>query len=51
MTLTFYNTQLIDVVSDYITANNITKDSIQSEIDAENAEFNRNIQELHNKRR
>ena len=49
--LTFYNTQLIDVVSEYITANSITKDSIQSEIDAEIAEFNRNKQELHNKRR
>ena len=51
MTLSFYNPQLIDVVSEYITANSITKDSIQSEIDAEVAEFNRNIQELHNIRR
>ena len=40
--LTFYNTQLIDVVREYITANSITKDSIQSEIDAEFTKFNRN---------
>lgn len=51
ITLSFYNVQLIDVVSEYITANGITQDSIESEIDAEIAEFNRNNEELHNKRR
>lgn len=42
MTLSFFNTQLIDVVREYITANSITKESIQSEIDAEIAESYRN---------